>query len=103
MTQTKSGAFHYAYAIVAACIAITCLPCALVLSCAGIFFTPVSAYFGVTKATFTLYFSIVNVAMMVSLPVWGKLLSKLDARVALSAAVALCGAGCACMGLCQAG
>lgn len=102
MTQTKSGGFHYAYAIVAACIAITCLPCALVLSCAGIFFTPVSAYFGVPKATFTLYFSIVNVAMMVTLPVWGKLLSKLDARVALSAAVALCGAGCASMGLCQA-
>ena len=34
--------FHYAYAIVASCIAITCLPCALALSCAGIFFTPVS-------------------------------------------------------------
>ena len=27
--------FHYAYAIVASCIAITCLPCALVLSCAA--------------------------------------------------------------------
>lgn len=39
MTQTKTNkadGFHYAYAIVAACIAMTCLPCALVLSCAGI-------------------------------------------------------------------
>ena len=61
MTQTKTnkaGGFHYAYAIVAACIAMTCLPCALVLSCAGIFFTPVSTFFGVPKATFTLYFTI---------------------------------------------
>ena len=54
----------------------TCLPCALVLSCAGIFFTPVSTFFGVAKATFTLYFSIVNLAMMVTLPVWGKVIAQ---------------------------
>lgn len=101
MNQNKPG-FHYAYAIVAACIAITCLPCALVLSCAGIFFTPVSDFFGVPKAEFTLYFTIVNLTMTVTLGLWGKLLSKLDLRVALSAAVALCGVGCAAMGLCQA-
>lgn len=99
-TTQKSG-FHYAYAIVAACIAITCLPCALVLSCAGIFFTPVSEFFGVAKASFTLYFTILNLAMTVTLGIWGNLLSKLDARIALSIAVALCGIGCACMGLCQ--
>lgn len=98
----SKGGFHYAYAIVAACIAITCLPCALVLSCAGIFFTPVSEFFGVAKAEFTLYFTIVNLTMTVTLGIWGKLLSKLDLRVALSAAVALCGLGCAGMGLCQA-
>ena len=99
--DTKKGGFHYAYAIVAACIAITCLPCALVLSCAGIFFTPVSEFFGVAKATFTLYFSIVNLAMMCTLPVWGKLLSKLDARVALSAAVIAAGVGLLGMSQCQ--
>ncbi|ADK68128.1 major facilitator superfamily MFS_1 [Olsenella uli DSM 7084] len=93
--------FHYAFAIVASCVAITCLPCALVLSCAGIFFTPVSAFFGVPKATFTLYFSIVNLAMMVTLPVWGKLLSRLDLRVALSAAVVATGVGCLGMSACQ--
>ena len=96
MTQTKTnkaGGFHYAYAIVAACIAMTCLPCALVLSCAGIFFTPVSTFFGVPKATFTLYFSIVNLAMMVTLPVWGKVMSKTDLRVSLSVAAVLCGVG----------
>ena len=107
MTQTqtktqKAGGFHYAYAIVAACIAMTCLPCALVLSCAGIFFTPVSSFFGVPKATFTLYFSIVNLAMMVTLPIWGKVMSKTDLRVSLSVAAVLCGAGLLGMSACQA-
>ncbi len=92
---------HYAYAVVASCIAITCLPCALCLSCAGIFFTPVSDYFGVAKATFTLYFSILNVAMMLTLPVAGKLMSRIDLRIVLSACVVLAGGGCTCMGLCQ--
>ncbi len=85
--------FHYAYAIVASCIAITCLPCALALSCAGIFFTPVSEFFGVARAQFTLYFSILNIAMMLSLPVAGKLLGKVDARIVLSAATLLVGLG----------
>lgn len=103
MTVTNlriSGRPHYAYAIVAACMAITCLPCALVLSCAGIFFTPVSDFFGVPKATFTLYFSILNLAMMVALPASGKFMGKCDLRALLSGCVALCGAGCIGMGLC---
>ena len=76
----RKGGFHYAFLIVAAGIAITCIPCALVLSCAGIYFTPVSNYFGVPKASFTLYFSILNLAMMIMLPIGGKLMSKMDAR-----------------------
>ena len=88
-----SKKFHYAYAIVASCIVITCLPCALALSCAGIFFTPVSEYFGVPRASFTLYFSIVNVMMMLTLPMAGNHLSKLDARKVLSGATILVGLG----------
>ena len=88
-----SNRFHYAFAIVASCIAITCLPCALVLSCAGIFFTPVSEFFGVARAQFTLYFSLLNVAMMLTLPVAGRLMSKIDLRVVLSACVVLCSLG----------
>lgn len=99
---TRQGGFHYAFLIVASCIVITCLPCALVLSCAGIFFTPVSSFFGVPRATFTLYFSILNIAMMLTLPVAGKLMSKVDLRVVLSACVVLCGLGCIGMSLCQA-
>ncbi len=95
---TPSGGFHYAYLIVLSCIAITCLPCALVLSCAGIFFTPVSEWLGVARAQFTLYFSILNVAMMLTLPVAGRLMGKADLRVVLSACVCLCGAGLLGMG-----
>lgn len=98
----EKGGFHYAYAIVASCVAITFLPCALVLSCAGIFFTPVSQYFGVATAEFTLYFSVLNIAQMLTLPVAGKLLSRLDARLVLSAAVVLCALGLVGMSACQA-
>ena len=100
-TAGATGGFHYAYLIVLSCIMITCLPCALVLSCAGIYFTPVSEYFGVAKSAFTLYFSILNIAMMVTLPVAGRLLARMDARVVLSACVGLCGLGLFGMSLCQ--
>ncbi|RGJ45558.1 MFS transporter [Olsenella sp. TM06-36] len=98
---TTRGGFHYAYLIVLSCIVMTCLPCALVLSCAGIFFTPVSEFFGVPKASFTLYFSVLNLAMMATLPVAGKLLAARDARVVLSVATALCGLGMFGMASCQ--
>ncbi len=101
-SNAAKGGFHYAYLIVLSCIAITCLPCALVLSCAGIFFTPVSEYFGVARAQFTLYFSILNIAMMATLPVAGRLLAKRDARLVLSICVALCGLGMFGMAACQA-
>ena len=85
--------FHYAYLIVASCIVIMCLPCALALSCAGIFFTPVSEYFGVPRAEFTLYFSILNIFMMISLPIAGNHLSRMDARKVLSGGTIMAGAG----------
>ncbi len=89
----NNGKFHYAYLIVASCIVITCLPCALALSCAGIFFTPVSEFFGVPRASFTLYFSILNIFMMISLPVAGNHLSRIDARKVLSGGTILVGLG----------
>lgn len=83
--------FHYAYLIVAACIVITFVPCAMVLSCAGIFFTPVSSYFGVPTGTFSLYFSIVNLTLTLALPFGGKLLGRIGARILFSACVAIDG------------
>lgn len=91
--STGRPGFHYAYLIVLSGIVITCVPCALVLSCAGIFFTPVSTFFGVSKATFSLYFSILNVAMMVALPVAGRLMERVDMRLVLSSCVVMAGGG----------
>lgn len=88
---TKRRGSNYAYAIVASCIAIIGIPCALVLSCAGIYFRPVSQYFGVSTSEFTLYFSILNAVMMVTLPIDGKIVSTVDARIVYSACVAIDG------------
>lgn len=86
-----SSRFHYAYLIVAAGIVIAGIPCALVLSCAGIFFSPVSSHFAVPTAHFTAYFSILNLLMMLTLPLAGRLLQRHNARWILSAAVAVDG------------
>lgn len=88
----KKGGFHYAFLIVATGIVITCVPCAIVLSCAGIFFTPLANYFGVPLASASMNFSIMSIAMMISLPIAGRLMNKVDLRIVLSACVALCSA-----------
>ena len=46
--------------------------------------------------------AVLNIAQMITLPVTGKLLSRLDARAVLSAAVVLCAVGLAGMSMCQA-
>ena len=84
----KKGGFHYAFLIVATGIVITCVPCAIVLSCAGIFFTPLANYFGVPLASASMNFSIMSIAMMISLPIAGRLMNKVDLRIVLSACVA---------------
>lgn len=63
------------------------VPAAIVLNCAGIFFQPVSIYFGVPTSQFSLYYSILNGVMMLVLPVAGKVVPRLDARVTYSTSV----------------
>lgn len=92
-TVQKQGGFHYAFLIVAACIVIVRIPCALVLSCSGIYYTPLATYFDVPRATITLYFTILNLAMMCTLPIAGKLLSKMDVRIIMSVCVVIDGLG----------
>ncbi|RDB64435.1 MFS transporter [Gordonibacter sp. 28C] len=87
------GKFHYGFLIVASCIACCFGPCALTFSCAGIFYAPVSEYLGVGKGVFAIYMTILCLSMTVSLPFMGKLIDKRDARVVLSVAACLVGAG----------
>lgn len=96
------GHVHYAFAILASCIVITSVAFGFVYGCSGIFYAPVSAYFGVPTASFALYFSIFNLAITVSLPTMGRLMVSMDQRLLLSVCGVFLGGGLFCMSLCQA-
>lgn len=91
MDEKKKGGFHYAFLIVASGIAIACVPCGIVLSCAGMFFSPISTYFDVPVASVSLYLSILSLTMAIFLPFAGKLMGKVDLRIMLSVCVLLDG------------
>lgn len=91
MEMEKKSGFHYAYLIVAAGIAITCVPCSIVLNCAGMFFTPVSTTFNVPVASMSTYLAILSLVMAIYLPFAGKIMGKVDMRVFLTICVLLDG------------
>ena len=100
--STSQHTQNYAYAIVASCIAIMFFPCAIILTCFGIFITPVTQYFGVPKVSFSLVFSVICLTMMVALPITGRLLKKYSMRTILTIDTLLCGLAYGAMGLVQA-
>ena len=100
--STSRHTQNYAYAIVASCIAIMFFPCAIILTCFGIFITPVTQYFGVPKVSFSLVFSVICLTMMVALPITGRLLKKYSMRTILTIDTLLCGLAYGAMGLVQA-
>ena len=100
--NTSRHTQNYAYAIVASCIAIMFFPCAIILTCFGIFITPVTQYFGVPKVSFSLVFSVICLTMMVALPITGRLLKKYSMRTILTVDTLLCGLAYGAMGLVQA-
>ena len=59
-------------------------PGAIVFSCPGLFYAPVTAYLGVPTARLTLYMTIVYLTMTISAPFVGSLLSRFDVRVVAS-------------------
>lgn len=71
---------HYAYIIVLCCIIITNIPLGLLYGCSGLFFTPVADYLGVPTASFTAYFSISNLAILMALPIMGRFVDRFDIR-----------------------
>lgn len=77
-------------------------PCAIILTCFGIFITPVTQYFGVLKVSFSLVFSVICLTMMVALPITGRLLKKYSMRTILTIDTLLCGLAYGAMGLVQA-
>ena len=76
----KTSGFHYAYLVAAACCAISAASVGLTISCAGIFYDPVSKELGVGKGDFGAYVSILLFASTLTLTVAGKIYAKYSAR-----------------------
>ena len=81
----------FPYLVVATGIICCFGPCSFALSCAGIYFTPVSESLGVGRGAFALYLTIMLVVTALVLPVLGKLTETKDLRLVLSAGVACIG------------
>ena len=97
MGTSQGKKSFFPYLVVATGIVGCFAPCALALSCAGIFFTPVSEALGVGRGVFALYLTIMLLATTIALPFEGKLMETKDLRIVLSAAVVLIGVPLVCM------
>ena len=91
--ETKLKKFHYGYVIVFCCCLIMGIDVGLSMSCAGIFYQPVSSELGVPVGEFGLYMSFSYIASTLMLPFAGKLMEKWSARYLLALNSALLG-GC---------
>ena len=88
----KKGGFHYAFLIVAACL-VMCTVCALNVNCTGVYLAPVTSYFGIPSATFMLYFTILQICMVIALPIAGKIINQIDLRIFFTVCAILCAIG----------
>jgi len=84
--------FHYGYVIVFCCCLIMGVIIGLVMSCAGIFYVPVSTELGVSVGDFGLYMTFVYALSFLTLSVAGKLLDQYSARWLLTISAAVVGA-----------
>ena len=84
MTKRKIKNFHYGYVIVFCCCLIMGVNIGLVMSCAGIFYKPVSEELGVSVGRFGLYMSFNYLASTLILPIAGKLMVRFSARMLLT-------------------
>ena len=91
MVSASGKKSFFPYLVVATGIVCCFGPCAFALSCAGIYFTPVSESLGVGRGTFALYLTIMLVVTALILPVLGKVTETRDLRLVLSAGVVCIG------------
>lgn len=84
---------HYGYVIMLCCFLIMFVLVGLIMSCAGIFYKPVSETLGVEVGEFGLYTSLNFLFSTLTLAFAGKLLEKYSARIILAVSSAIAGAG----------
>ena len=82
--MVKKFPFHYAYIVAACCTLVTMFNIGLVLSCAGIFFVPISEELGVPVAKVAMYLSFNLIASSIMLSFSGKLMEKFGARLMMT-------------------
>lgn len=90
---------HYGFVIVFCCFLIMAIDVGLVMSCAGIFYKPVSEDLGVSVGRFGLYMSLNFLFASLTLSVAGKLLEKYSARWILAGSSSALGITVASMSL----
>lgn len=82
--MVKKFPFHYGYVVAACCTLVTMFNIGLVLSCAGIFFVPISEELGVPLAKVAMYLSFNLIASSIMLSFSGKLMEKFGARLMMT-------------------
>ena len=90
---------HYAIVIAACCCMMMGVNVGLVMSCAGIFYQPVSQALGVSVGSFGVYMSLSFITSSLMLSVAGKMMERYSARRILTINSAICGICLASMGL----
>lgn len=87
--KEEKRAKRYGYLTVCALVITSFIPLSLGLSCAGIFYPSVAADLGVGIGVMSYYTSFIWLSSTIFLPIMGRLLYRMDARLVLSASVAL--------------
>ncbi len=89
--------FHYAWLILIGCCFLMAGAAGLLLGCAGVFFPPVCSELGFGVGELLIFFTILQIATMIMMPLVGKLLPKLNIRILLSVCFIVCNASVALM------
>lgn len=90
---------HYGYVIVGCCCLMMGVDVGLVMSCAGIFYQPVSKALGVSVGDFGVYMSLSFIFSSLALTFAGRMMERYSARWLLTINSAICGIALAAMGL----
>lgn len=89
--DNKTPRIHYGYVILICCCLVMGVDVGLSMSCAGIFYQPVSSSIGASTGEFGMYMSISFLTSTLMLGVAGRMLERWSARVIITAASALLG------------
>ncbi|HEX3011399.1 MAG TPA: MFS transporter [Syntrophomonadaceae bacterium] len=94
----EKGRIHYAWWILFSCCVIFFTGMGVLVNCVGLFFQPVCADLGFTRAQVSLYVTIMNFAMVIALPFAGYIFPKVNIKLILALALGVSSISFALMG-----